>query len=317
MKILDGAPTTSGNPNQPPAPMQRGAATEGLCALHGSSVSQVTLSADGRDMIEAPRPSIGWDPGRPNGLHHLLTHPKLPRNDATTTENISVPIPPLNPFASMRAPQDEVNDVFDRPSITCCWDPGRLIKHPLLLMHPTHPTLPRNDATTTENISVPIPPLNPFASMRAPQDEDNDTYDRPSITCGWDPGRPNEPPLLLMHPTHSTLLRNDATTTVNISVPIPPLNPFVSMRARQDEDNDTPDRPAYHQGYTTQPDRLKHIPWGTSLEPLQHAATHVHRMVAALKWAKTSTHKHHVRAHALTLFTLYHTQTYTKRKFVP
>jgi len=74
---------------------------------------------------------------------------------------------------------------------------------------------------------------------------------------------------------------------------------------------------AYHQGYTTQPDRLKHIPWGTSLEPLQHAATHVQRMAAALKWAKTSTHKQHVRAHALTLFTLYHTQTYTKRKYVP
>jgi hypothetical protein len=249
MKIPDGSPTTSGNPNQPPAPMQCGATTEGLCALHGSSVSQVNRNADGRDMIEAALPSIGWDPGRPNGLHHLLTHPTLLRNDATTTENISVPIPPLNPFASMRAPQDEDNDAFDRPSITCGWDPGRLIEPPLLLLHPPHPTLLRNDATTTENISVPIPPLNPFASMRAPQDEDNDTPDRPSITCGWDPGRPNEPPLLLMVPTHSTLLRNDATTTENISVPIPPLNPFASMRAPQDEDNDTPDRPSITCGW--------------------------------------------------------------------
>ena len=48
---------------------------------------------------------------------------------------------------------------------------------------------------------------------------------------------------------------------------------------------------AYHQGYTTQPDRLKRIPWGTSLEPLQHAATHMQRMAAALKWVKESTHK--------------------------
>ena len=31
---------------------------------------------------------------------------------------------------------------------------------------------------------------------------------------------------------------------------------------------------AYHQGYTTQPDRLTHIPWGKSLEPLQHAPDH-------------------------------------------
>jgi len=178
-------------------------------------------------------------------LHHLLTHPTLPRNDATTTENISVPIPPLNPLASMRAPQDEVNDAFDRPSITCGWDPGRPNEPPLLLMHPTHPTLLRNDATTTENISVTIPPLNLLASMRAPQDEDNGAFCRPTITCRWDPGRPNEPPLLLMHPTHSTLLRNDATTTVNISVSIPPLNPSASMRARQDEDNDeAPARPS-------------------------------------------------------------------------
>jgi hypothetical protein len=74
---------------------------------------------------------------------------------------------------------------------------------------------------------------------------------------------------------------------------------------------------AYHQGYTTQPDRLKRIPWGTSLEPLQHAATHMQRMAAALKWAKTSTHKQHVRAHALThcLHFTTHT-TVPKRKYV-
>ena len=186
MKILDGAPTTSGNHNQSPAQMQRGATTVGLCALHGSSVSQVTRSADGCDMIQAARPSIGWDPGRPNGLHPLLTHPTLPRNDATTTENISVLIPPLNPLALMRAPQDEVNDAFDRPSITCGWDPGRPNEPPLLLLNPTHPTLLRNDATTTEPNIVPLPLLNPFASMRVPQDEDNDTaLDRSSlVTCG-------------------------------------------------------------------------------------------------------------------------------------
>ena len=36
-----------------------------------------------------------------------------------------------------------------------------------------------------------FPLLNPFASMRAPQDEDNDTaLDRSSlVTCGWDPGK--------------------------------------------------------------------------------------------------------------------------------
>jgi hypothetical protein len=132
-------------------------------------------------MIEAARLLIGWDPGRPNGLHHLLTHPTLPRNDTTTTENISVLIPPLNPFTSMRAPQDEVNDALDCPSITCGWDPGRPNEPPLLLMHPTNSTLLRNDETTTENISAPIPLLNPFASMRAPQDEDNAALDRPCV----------------------------------------------------------------------------------------------------------------------------------------
>jgi hypothetical protein len=226
--------------------MQCNATTEGLCALHGSSVSQVTRSADGREMIEAARPSIGWDPGRPNGLHHLLTHPTLPRNDATTTENISVPIPLLNPFASMRAPPDEDTAALGRTSITCGWDPGSLNEPPLLLMHPKHSTIHRNDATTTEmNIRVPIPPLNPSASIRARQDEDNgDALDRPSIdTCGWDPGRQNGLHLLLLHPT---ILRRDATTTeLNIRVPIPPINPSVSMRARQDEDNDDAlDRPS-------------------------------------------------------------------------
>ena len=45
--------------------------------------------------------------------------------------------------------------------------------------------------TTEMNIRVPLPPLNPSASMRARQDEDNDdALDRPSIdTCGWDPGK--------------------------------------------------------------------------------------------------------------------------------
>jgi hypothetical protein len=109
-----------------------------------------------------------------------------------TELNIRVPIPPLNPSGSMRTRQDEDNDdALDRPSIdTCGWDPGRQNGLHLLLLHPT---LLRRDATTTElNIRVPIPPaLNPSASMRARQDEDNDdALDRPSIdTCGWDPGK--------------------------------------------------------------------------------------------------------------------------------
>ena len=100
------------------------------------------------------------------------------RNDATTTVNISVPIPQLNPFASMRARQDEDNDFPDRPSITCGWDPGRPNERPLL---PMLPTLLQRDATTTVlNISLPL--LNPSASMRARQDEDDDeTPARPSI----------------------------------------------------------------------------------------------------------------------------------------
>jgi hypothetical protein len=105
--IPDGAPTTSRNPNQSPSPMQRGATTEGLCALHCSSVSQVTHSADGRDMIEAASPPNCLDPGRPNGLHHLFTHQPLLRNDATATENVN-PLPPLKPCASMRDTEDEV-----------------------------------------------------------------------------------------------------------------------------------------------------------------------------------------------------------------
>jgi hypothetical protein len=110
--------TTPGNLNQPPAPMQCGATTEGLCALHGSSASQVTRSADGRDMIEATSQPIGWDPGRPTGLHHLLMHPTTPRNDATTTENIRFPIPPPKPYASMRAQEDEVKAALGRQPIT-------------------------------------------------------------------------------------------------------------------------------------------------------------------------------------------------------
>ena len=86
-------------------------------------------------------------------------------------------------------------------------------------------------------LNISLPPLNPSASMRARQDEDNDKAPaRPSIdTCGWDPEHQNG--LLLLRPT---LLHRDATTTVlNIRVPFPPLNPSASMRARQDEDNDS------------------------------------------------------------------------------
>ena len=95
------------------------------------------------------------------------------------------------------------------------------------------PNLTLRGATTTL-LNISLPPLNPSASMRARQDEDNDdALDRPSIdTCGWDPGRQNGLRLLLLCPT---LLHRDATTTApNIS--FPPLNPSASMRARQDAD---------------------------------------------------------------------------------
>jgi len=47
----------------------------------------------------------------------------------------------------------------------------------------------RRDATTTElNIRVPLPPLNPSASMRARQDEDNDDAPGRPLS-GWDPGK--------------------------------------------------------------------------------------------------------------------------------
>jgi hypothetical protein len=41
------------------------------------------------------------------------------------------------------------------------------------------------------SLNEAFPLLDPFASMRAPQDEDNDTaLDRSSlVTCGWDPGK--------------------------------------------------------------------------------------------------------------------------------
>jgi hypothetical protein len=74
-----------------------------------------------------------------------------------------------------------------------------------------------HDATTTENGSVPILPLNPRAPWRAPEDKDNAALGCMSITGGWDPGRTNASPLLLTHPPHLPLLRNDTTTTENIT----------------------------------------------------------------------------------------------------
>ena len=75
---------TSGNLNPPPAPMQCGATTEGLCALHGSSASQVTRSADGRDMIEAASPTICWD-GRPD----QKTTDQMPEKTQTLDELVA------------------------------------------------------------------------------------------------------------------------------------------------------------------------------------------------------------------------------------
>jgi hypothetical protein len=65
---------------------------------------------------------------------------------------------------------------------TCGWDSGRQNGLHLLLLRPT---LLHRDATTT------VLNINPSASMRARQDEDNDEATaRPSIdTCGWDPGK--------------------------------------------------------------------------------------------------------------------------------
>ncbi len=149
----------------------------------------------------------GWDPGKDDNeaclsdcetvfacpdYDLLLLRPTLLHRDVTTTEmNIRVPLPLLNPSASMRARQDEDNDEAPaRPSIdTWGWDPGRQNGLHLLLLHPT---ILRRDATTTElNIRVPLPLLNPSASMRARQDEDNDnTPARPSIdTWDCDPGK--------------------------------------------------------------------------------------------------------------------------------
>jgi hypothetical protein len=116
-------------------------------------------------------------------------------------------------------------------------DPGRPNGLPRWWSHLlTHPMTNRNDATTTENIRFPIPPPKPCASMRAQEDEVKAALGRPPITCGWDPGRPNEPPLLLLHPPH------DATATENVRVPILPLNPRAPWRAPEDENNAAPGR---------------------------------------------------------------------------
>ena len=111
----------------------------------------------------------------------------------------------------MRAQEDEVKAALGRPPITCGWDPGRPNEPPLLLLHPPH------DATATENVSVPSLPLNPRAPWRAPEVRDNAALGCLSITGGWDPGRSNASPLLLKHPPHLPLLRNDTTTTENIT----------------------------------------------------------------------------------------------------
>jgi hypothetical protein len=60
---------------------------------------------------------------------------------------------------------------------------------PPLAPAPGDPT--QGQMTTELNIRVLIPLINPSASMRARQDEDNDNaLDHPSIdTCGWDPGK--------------------------------------------------------------------------------------------------------------------------------
>jgi hypothetical protein len=207
----------------------RDATTGSLCAPLGSPQNPVTRAVAAHMLME--------------NKVVLIQDPNLTLRDATTTE-LNISLPPLNPSTSTRARQDEDNDKAPaRPLIdTCGWDPEHQNGLHLLLLHPT---LLRRDATTTElNIRVPLPPLNPSASTRARQDEDNDdALDRPLIdTCGWDPGRQNGLHLLILHPT---LLRRDATTTeLNIRVPLPPLNPSASTRARQDEDNDdTPARP--------------------------------------------------------------------------
>jgi hypothetical protein len=145
-----------------------------LLLLH-PTLLRALQDEDNDDSLD--RPSIdtgGWDPGRQNGLHLLLLHPTLLRRDTTTTElNIRVPIPPLNPSASMRARQDEDNDdSLDHPSIdTCCWDPGRQNGLHLLLLHPT---ILHRDATTTDHflflqeqikdiiiMNISLPQINP------------------------------------------------------------------------------------------------------------------------------------------------------------
>jgi hypothetical protein len=52
------------------------------------------------------------------------------------------------------------------------WDPVRTNASPLLVMHPPHLPLLRNDTTTTENITG---------------------HDRsPIVICGWDPGKDDD-----------------------------------------------------------------------------------------------------------------------------
>ena len=98
--------------------------------------------------------------------------------------------------------------------VTGGWDPGRKNASPpmmivLLLFLQKQSLVTPHDATTTENVSVPILLLNPRAPWRAPEDKDNAALGCLPIAGGWDPGRSNASPLLLKHPPHLPLLRND------------------------------------------------------------------------------------------------------------
>jgi hypothetical protein len=138
----------------------------------------------------------------------------MPPHDATTTENVSVLFLPLNPRVPWRSPEDKDNTALGCLSITGGWDPGRTM---MILLSSAPPPMPTHDVTTTENVSVTSLPLNPRVPWRAPEDKDNAALGCMSITDGRDPGRTNASPLLLMHPPHLPLLRNDTTTTENIT----------------------------------------------------------------------------------------------------
>ena len=126
-----GATSTCGNTgplyatsNQMRATPLRDATPGSLCAPHGSPENPVTRVVAAHMLME--------------NKAVLIQDPKLTLRDATTTV-LNISLPPLNPFASTRAWQDEDNDKAPtRPLInTCGWDPEHQNGLHLPLLRPT------------------------------------------------------------------------------------------------------------------------------------------------------------------------------------